>query len=152
MVTIPQRPRRWTVSAEEMRRMDAARRAPLRPGPVIRLLARAPHLIPEVTRAVARAGRQAVFANNALVSALDGELARQAVPDAASGVGWYEEEPFLAVLLPRLHAEMTVLELGVHVLAAARMCEATGLLVEHRQDDSVARAEASGRVIVVAHA
>lgn len=105
-------PRRWEVSPEELERMSAARSGSLSARSALVLLGRFPHLIPEVARIVGGSVRSGIFANNALVSLLDGARARQAVPDAATGVGWYDERPFLDALTPHLSRDARVLELG----------------------------------------
>src|SRR5437763_5408458 len=104
------RERRWEVSAEELERISAARRSSIARSAL--LLVRAPRLMPDIARIVTSALRGAIFDNNALISLLDSERARVAVPDVATGVGWYDERPFLEALTPHLTADATVLELG----------------------------------------
>jgi SAM-dependent methyltransferase len=76
------------------------------------LLLRRPDLLGDVARIVAASLRTSIFANNSLISLLDGARARRTVPDAATGVGWYDERPFLDALKPLLPAAGRVLELG----------------------------------------
>jgi SAM-dependent methyltransferase len=93
-------------------RLAAARRGDLTARSALALLAREPALLPEVARILTGAARSAVFDNNALISLLDGARARRAVPDVATGVGWYDEQPFLEALQPHLGSECEALELG----------------------------------------
>lgn len=104
--------RRWEVSEAELERMAVARTGSLGPRAALLLLVRSPHLIPDVVRVLRGAFRGAIFDNNALVSMLDAERARRAVPDAATGVGWYDEHPFLEVMAPHLRGNAMALELG----------------------------------------
>ncbi len=104
--------RRWEVSEAELERMVVARSGSLGPRAALLLLARSPHLIPDVVRVLWGGVRGTIFANNSLVSILDAERGRRAVPDAATGVGWYDEQPFIDVLAPHLRREVTALELG----------------------------------------
>jgi len=106
------RARRWDVSPEELERMAAARRGTLSARAALMLLLRRPDLVAEGVRLVGGSVRASIFANNSLVSLLDGARAREAVPDAATGVGWYDERPFLDALTPHLSTAGRVLELG----------------------------------------
>jgi len=92
--------------------MAAARRGQLGGFSTLYLLIGAPRLIPDILKIVAGAVRAAILDNNSLISLLDSERARRAVPDAATGVGWYDERPFLESLRPYLGADVTALELG----------------------------------------
>jgi SAM-dependent methyltransferase len=105
-------PRRWEVSDEELERMAATRRGGLSARSSLLLLLRTPSMIPDTARIVAGAARDAVFANNTLISLLDAARARQAVPDVATGVGWYDERQFMEALRPHLGGGQRVLELG----------------------------------------
>lgn len=104
--------RRWEVTGDELERMAAARRGSFGLAQMVRILVRSPRLIPEVGRATLQAVQQGLWDNNALVSLVDSELAREAVPDAARGVGWFQERTFVEELSRRLRPDMRVLELG----------------------------------------
>jgi SAM-dependent methyltransferase len=106
------RARRWEVSEAELERMAAARSRPLDARTTLMLLARSPRLATDVAHLLGGALRSVIFDNNPLISILDAERARSAVPDAATGVGWYDEQPFLDVLAPHLRSELIALELG----------------------------------------
>jgi SAM-dependent methyltransferase len=103
---------RWEVSQRELEQIAEVRRRPLEPRAVLMLLLRRPELIPEVLRIIVSSGQAAVFANNSLISLLDAARAQTAVPDAAVGVGWYDEQPFLEALTPLVTTTSRVLELG----------------------------------------
>ncbi|MGH2858963.1 MAG: class I SAM-dependent methyltransferase [Solirubrobacteraceae bacterium] len=105
-------PRRWDLSDEELRRVSAARSGGIGGRAAVALLARNPRLAAELVRVAGSAVRTGVFGNNSLSSLLGAERARRAVPDAATGVGWYDERPFLAALTPWLRDGSVVLELG----------------------------------------
>jgi ubiquinone/menaquinone biosynthesis C-methylase UbiE len=104
--------RRWEVSEAELERMDEARSGSLSARTALLLLLRSPRLLPDVGRVVGGAFRGMIFDNNPLLSMLDAERGRRAVPDAAAGVGWYDERPFLEALAPHLRRDVTALELG----------------------------------------
>ena len=104
--------RRWEVSEAELERIAQARSGSLGPRAALLLLVRSPHLIPDVARVLGGAFRGVIFDNNPLVSILDAERGRRAVPDAATGVGWYDERPFVEVLVPHLRPDAIALELG----------------------------------------
>ncbi len=76
------------------------------------VLLRNPGLIPELARIVSGSVRDSILADNSLISLVDASRARAVVPDAATGVGWYDEEPFLDALTPHLSLDSDVLELG----------------------------------------
>lgn len=104
--------RRWEVSPEEESRIAAARRAPMSARTALMLLARSPGLVPEVVRDVARHALRGIWSSSALVWTLDSERVRREVPDAARGIGFSDEGPFLSYLLPRLGGTQRVLDVG----------------------------------------
>ena len=105
-------PRRWEITPEEQQRVADARRAPMSARAALTLLARSPRLIPEVARDVVTHALRGVWSSSALVWTLDSERVRKEVPDAARGIGFTDEEPFLSFLLPRLDATQRVLDVG----------------------------------------
>lgn len=105
-------PRRFELSAEELGRIAAARAGRLGTVGALRLLARDVRLVGEVARVAWEALRTGLFASNSLSSLLGAERARLVVADAATGVGWYDERPFLAALTPWCASSARALELG----------------------------------------
>lgn len=105
-------PRRWDLSADELDQIAAARTGSLGARGVLGLVARNPRLVSELARTTAGSVRDGIFGNNSLTALLGAERARQAVPDAATGVGWHDEKPFLTALTPCLSGTVDALELG----------------------------------------
>ena len=103
--------RRWELSAEELDRIAQARRS-FGTATALRLVAANPRLGLELARVAGSALRTGVLSSNALISLLGAERARTVVPDAATGVDWFDERPFLAALSPWLSDSGEVLELG----------------------------------------
>jgi SAM-dependent methyltransferase len=104
--------RRWEVSPQELRRIAEARQRPLGARGALVVLLRNPGLLPELARIVGSSVRASIFANNSLTSLLDASRARVVAPDVASGVGWYDQAPFLEALTPQLRPDRRALELG----------------------------------------
>jgi SAM-dependent methyltransferase len=104
--------RRWEVTPEELARIHRARDHPLTVREVVSLLARRPSLVPEVGRDVIAHAVAGVWQSSALVWLLDSERLRREVPDAARGVGFADERPFLEALLPVLQPHHRVLDVG----------------------------------------
>jgi SAM-dependent methyltransferase len=105
-------PRRFDLSEQELEQIAAARAGRLGMRGALRLLARDPRLLGEVARVAGEALRSGLFASNSLSSLLGAERARLVVADAATGVGWYDERPFLAALSPFCSPSARALELG----------------------------------------
>lgn len=105
------KPPRFELSDDELERIRAVTSRPIGPLGFARLLLRAPYLIPETVRVLAGCART-ITASSALSSLVHAERAREVVPDAAIGAGWYPEDEFLAALMPRLGPTLDVLELG----------------------------------------
>jgi len=104
--------RRWEVSKEEWERIARVRALPISPRVVARLLARRPGLIREVARDLLANAKQGMWGSSALVWVLDSERVRREVPDAARGIGFTDERPFLSVLLPLVEGSSRVLDVG----------------------------------------
>jgi len=104
--------RRWELTEEEWARVRAVREQHMRPAGVLQLLARSPRLIPEIASTVARSALEGVWSSNALVWVLDSERVRQEVPDAARGIGFTDEQPFLGMLEEHLRPHVRALEVG----------------------------------------
>jgi SAM-dependent methyltransferase len=105
-------PRRFDLTERELEQVADARQGSLGPLGFARLLARSPSLVPETARTASAAITQSLAGSGVLGWLIEGELARRAVPDAATGVGWYPELELLEALEPWLHAEDVALELG----------------------------------------
>ncbi len=103
---------RFELTEEELERIAAARRAPFGRSGFAWLLIRSPWLIPETVRIVATAVDRSLFGNSELRWLISAERARQVVPDAATGAGWYPEQDALDAIRPMLNGDMNVLELG----------------------------------------
>jgi SAM-dependent methyltransferase len=108
--------RRWDLTEEELLRVDEARSVRLNAREATRLVVRSPRLLrdlmPEALRVARTTGRQLAWSDLAIGSLVHAERARQAVPDAASGVGWSPEEPLIDALNRFAEPAMTALELG----------------------------------------
>ena len=105
-------PRRWTLSEQEWETVIEARRQPMTAKGALRLLARSPRLVPEVARDLLQSAKAGIWQSSALVWVLDSERVRQLVPDAARGIGFTNEAPFMAVLQPLLDDSQRVLDIG----------------------------------------
>lgn len=110
--TRAQSARRWELTSEEMARARLARDQSKSPLGIARLLARSPRLIPEIGLDVVTHARLGVARSSALTWLLDSERVRSAVPDAARGVGFHDERPFLDALLPLLEPGTRVVDVG----------------------------------------
>lgn len=104
--------RRWEVTEEEWARVVRARDQPMSSRAAAGLLARRPSLIREVARDLVENAKRGMWGSSALVWALDSERVRQEVPDAARGIGFTDEAPFLSVLLPLVDSSARVLDVG----------------------------------------
>jgi ubiquinone/menaquinone biosynthesis C-methylase UbiE len=104
--------RRWELTDEEWDRVNHIRAQPISSRAALKLLVRRPSLIREVTRDLIVNAKQGMWSSSALVWTLDSERVRQAVPDAARGVGFTDEKPFLSVLLPLVEDRARVLDVG----------------------------------------
>lgn len=104
--------RRWELTEEEWARIARVRNEPMSLAAAARLLARRPSLIAEVARDLAANAKRGMWASSALVWLLDSERVRQQVPDAARGIGFTDEKPFLSALLPLLDPSFRVLDVG----------------------------------------
>jgi SAM-dependent methyltransferase len=104
--------RRFDVSRTELEQVAAARRRRLSVRALLGMLRRTPGLAPELARVVAHAAWQGVWVSNEFASIVDSERVRMVVADAARGVGWSDERPFLDVLFPLLTPATRALELG----------------------------------------
>jgi SAM-dependent methyltransferase len=104
--------RRFDLSHEELQRVEAARQVPLTPRALARIAIRRPRLVREALRSAARAVRDAVGKDHALLWVADIERVRQVVPDAAMGVGWQGVGGFVDTLLPYVGPRSRVLEIG----------------------------------------
>ncbi len=106
------RTRRWDLSEEELERIALARKGTITAGAAVRALLRNPRLAGEAARIVADSVRNGLTTSNSLSSLITAERARAVVPDAATGVGWYDEQPFLDALAPWTRPAARALELG----------------------------------------
>ncbi|MHB1569651.1 MAG: class I SAM-dependent methyltransferase [Solirubrobacteraceae bacterium] len=104
-------PRRWELSAQELHRIAEAR-ASFGTVAALRLVAANPRLAREFVRVAATALRAGVLGSNSLISLLGAERARTVVPDAATGVDWFDAGPFIDALSPWLGGARDALELG----------------------------------------
>jgi SAM-dependent methyltransferase len=104
--------RRFELSHSEREDALALYDAGLRPVEVLRVVARAPRLVPEVVRAALRGAKDAVWNDMSIVAVVDAERVRNVVPDAASGAAWFDADFFLPTLLERLRPDLRVLDLG----------------------------------------
>jgi SAM-dependent methyltransferase len=104
--------RRWELTPAERETLRFVRRGSYSSREVLTLLIRSPRAVRETLAAMARGAVDAAATNASLVWVFDSNRIRQVVPDAASGVNWGGEDWFVQPLLPRLAAEMHVLDLG----------------------------------------
>jgi SAM-dependent methyltransferase len=143
--TVPAR--RWDLTPEEEGAVRRARAGILTPRVVAKGLFGSPQAMGDAARALLGGMRAGVLANNSLISLLDVAAVRQAVPDAALGVGWYDAGEFLAVLRPHLDPTSVVLELGCgggrisrHVapLVGRLVCTDPALAMTHEARENLA--------------
>lgn len=96
--------------------MEVARSGRLSPREATLLVIRSPRLLRdlalEALRVARTTGRQLPWGDLAIWSLVHAERARQAVPDAASGVGWSPERPLIDALDRFAEPTMAALELG----------------------------------------
>ena len=105
--------RRWELTADEKARLVELRGEQLNLTTALRLIAGNPRVLTEVTISLKRSLRNSVFRDSALVWVIDSERIRRGIAaDAARGVAFADEQPFLDVLLPQLTPEQEALELG----------------------------------------
>ncbi len=104
--------RRFDLTDEELRRIRAAHQAPLGRLGFLRMVIARPWLMVETARILASGVDRFLFGNSELRWLISAERARQAVPDAATGAGWYPEEDVLGSIRSLLRRDMDVLELG----------------------------------------
>jgi SAM-dependent methyltransferase len=104
--------RRFDLSEAELDHVSKAREGSLGALGFARLLARSPSLVPETARTARSAITQSLSGSSVLGWLIEGELARRAVPDAATGVGWYPETELPEAVEPYIDPEAVALELG----------------------------------------
>ena len=140
--------RRWDVSEEERKRIEAAPRKPLLD--LARALVARPALAVEMLKSVVEGAKQGPRSSPELTWYLGNVRIERAVPGLARGATWYGEDAFMNVLRPVLGKELSALELGagagrisrlvapevkelvVSEPSAAMLDEARANLAEHR--------------------
>jgi SAM-dependent methyltransferase len=96
----------------ELERIREALVTPARPRLLLKVAARSPWVVPEIGRAILTAVKQALYADAGVIWLLQSERVRLVVSDAATGVAWHDEEPFLPLLRPYLSPDVRALEIG----------------------------------------
>jgi len=121
---------RWDLSPAELERIRRSTAEPIRVGELSRAVLRSPKLAGSMFIAAARAAAAGAREHGAVPWLVQAHRVRRAVPDAAVGVTWHGEEPFLEALRPFLDPESRVLEVGCGGGRIARLiAEGVGELV-----------------------
>jgi SAM-dependent methyltransferase len=128
--------RRFDLSDNELELVAKAREGSLGALGFARLLVHSPSLVPETARAAATSAVQSLSGSSVIGWLVEGELARKAVPDAATGVGWYPENELLDAVHPYVEHVTDALELGC---GAGRVSRLLAERVEHLQATDISQ-------------
>jgi SAM-dependent methyltransferase len=105
-------PRRWDLTADERRTIEAARGGRVGAGEVLRTVLAFPSLAVPLLRSALAGAAGAVRDHGALAFLIDARRVRRVVPDAAIGVQWHGEDFFVGVLTRHTNPDARALEIG----------------------------------------